>query len=629
MFTRVKDLETKLGELKEESESRVDLLNELVSEVGWDDPPRAAALSEEAFAISQKLGYTKGIGRGIFNRAIHAYYVGDFKQAIEYGDEALEIFNRIGDRQGQGDAISGYGFTSWGLGDYDKALHHVQKALQIFQEIDDKERQAWNLTSIGGIYENVGDYANSERYHRASLEIFKETRHQVGEGRALSGLGLVLHRQGDHERALECHTRALELHRESGSRTSESRALNDIGLIYQSQDHHEKALEYHTQALEIRQELGNKRAETTSLLNLGRVHNQMGLPEKALDHLKRALTLAQETGEKPKVYQAHEALSRSYELLGDTGRALEHHKAFHDTKEEVFNSESNTKLKNLEIRFEVERVEKETEIHRLKNIDLADALEQLKATQAQLVQSEKMAALGKLISGVAHEVNTPTGVINSSTDVSQRAVGKMMFELNRSESIDEARQNMQRYLSILRDNNQIASDASRRITKIVENLKKFARLDEAERQTDVDVRDGIESTLALISPQVEERIHIVKELDEVPKIECYPNELNQLFMTLLLNATEAIEDQGTIRIATSSDNGNVHIEIADTGRGISSERLDRVFDVGFSKQGSRMRMHAGLANCYAIVEKHQGEITVDSEVGKGTTFRTTLPLRLS
>ncbi len=629
MFTRIKELETKLAQLKEESESRVDLLNELVSEVGWDDPPRATTLSEEAFAISQRLGYTKGIGRGTFNRAIQAYYQGDFKQAIQYGDEAFEIFKRIGDRQGQGDAINGYGFTSWGLGDYDKALHHMQKALKIFREIGDKEREAWNLTSIGGIYENVGDFANSERYHRASLEIFRDVGYPVGEGRALSGLGLVLHRQGDHERALECHTRALELHRESGSRTSESRALNDIGLIYQSQEHREKALEVHTQALDIRRELGNKRAETTSLLNLGRLHNQMDLPERALDYLRRALNLARETGERPKVYQTHQALSRSYELMGDTGKALEHHKAFHDSMNEVFNAESNTKLKNLEIRFEVEQAEKEAEIHRLKNVELADALERLKATQAQLVQSEKMAALGKLISGVAHEVNTPTGVIMSSTDVSQRAVGKMIFELNRSKDLEEARQNVQRYLSILRDNNKTASDASRRITKIVENLKNFARLDEAERQHRVDIREGIESTLALISPQVGERIHIVKELDEVPEIECYPDQLNQLFMTLLLNATEAIEDQGTIRITTSTDNGNVQIEISDTGRGISAERLDHMFDVGFSKQGSRIRMHAGLANCYAIVEKHQGEITVDSEVGKGTTFRTTLPLRLS
>jgi signal transduction histidine kinase len=253
----------------------------------------------------------------------------------------------------------------------------------------------------------------------------------------------------------------------------------------------------------------------------------------------------------------------------------------------------------------------------------------LKATQAQLVQSEKMAALGKLVSGVAHEVNTPTGVINSSTDVSQRAVDKMIFELNRSENLEVARRNVERYLSILRDNNQTASDASRRITKIVNNLKNFARLDEAERQPGVDIREGIETTLALISPQVEDRIHIVKKLDEVPKIECYPDQLNQLFMTLLLNAMEAIEGEGTVRIATSKDNGNILIEISDTGRGLSPERLDRVFDVGFSKQGSRIRMHAGLANCYAIVQKHEGEITVDSEVGRGTTFRTTLPLRLS
>jgi signal transduction histidine kinase len=453
----------------------------------------------------------------------------------------------------------------------------------------------------------------------------------VGEGRALTGIGTVYQARGELDHALQCQSDALRLFKQTGNRTSESRALNDLGVIHQTQNELDQALECHTEALAIRRELGNKRAATTSLLNMGRLHNQLQKPQKSLDYLHQALSLAKETGEKPKVYQAHQALSEAYELAGDPERSLKHHKAFHQIKEEVFSSENNTKLKNLQIRFEVERAEKEAEIHRLKNIELAEALDRLKATQAELIQSEKMVALGKLTAGVAHEVNSPAGAINSSMDVSRRAIARIRDELNRNGTLEETRTNegLEHFLEILSDNNQTAASAGKRITKIVKSLKNFSRLDEAELQRAADVHEGIEDTLALITPRLEGRIVVMKQFADLPKIECYPNQLNQLFMTLLVNASESIENKGIITIATSADPECIHVDISDTGRGIPSERLGNIFEVGFSQKGSRMRMQAGLANCYAIVQKHRGDIRVESEVGKGTTFRTTLPTTLS
>jgi signal transduction histidine kinase len=238
-----------------------------------------------------------------------------------------------------------------------------------------------------------------------------------------------------------------------------------------------------------------------------------------------------------------------------------------------------------------------------------------------------MAALGKLIAGVAHEVNTPTGVINSSIDVSQRAIAKIVYEMSRTATAAEAGENreLQRYLAVLRDNNQNAREAANRIAKIVENLRSFARLDEAEFQPAIDIQEGLESTLGLIEPQLGDRIQVLKRFEDIPKIAGYPNQLNQHFMTLIVNAAEAIEEEGTVTISTSKNQNKVCIDISDTGRGIPPERLGHIFEVGFSQKGPRMRMHAGLANCYAIVQKHHGEITVESEIGKGTLFRTILP----
>jgi signal transduction histidine kinase len=465
-------------------------------------------------------------------------------------------------------------------------------------------------------------------FHKKSLSRFRKQKDKLGEGRALSGIGTVYQHQGKNTRALKYHTDSLKIFRETDHKMSVSRALNDIGAICQSQEKFDKALEYHQEALAIRRELGTKQAETTSLINLGRLYNQKGEPETALEYLKNALSLAQRQTAKPRIYQSHEALSHAYELLGDHEKALEHHKAFHRIKEQVFGDDNTTKLKNLQISFEVERAEKEAEIHRLRNIELAEALDRLKEAQGQLIQSEKVAALGHLVAGVVHEVNTPIGAINSSTNASQRAVEKIARAVEGSDNIEELRKNkdFKRALSILGVNHQTSAKAGERLAEIVGNLKRFTHLDEATFKL-VDVHEGIDSTLNLIAPQWEKRIQVIKKFGELPQIEGHPNELNQVFMTLLLNAGEAIENKGAIKITTSAENGHIHITTSDTGRGIPADSLDKIFEIGFSQKGTRIRMRAGLANSYAIVQQHNGDIRVESKVGKGTTFKISLPVR--
>ncbi len=143
----------------------------------------------------------------------------------------------------------------------------------------------------------------------------------------------------------------------------------------------------------------------------------------------------------------------------------------------------------------------------------------------------------------------------------------------------------------------------------------------------MDVNEGLRTTLELLSPQWGERVRVVENLGELPRIESYPGELNQAFMTLLMNAGEAIENDGTITVATRATNGEVRITTSDTGRGIPAERLESIFEIDFAQKGSQMRMRAGLANVRNVVSKHQGEIHVKSEPGKGTTFEIVLPVR--
>jgi signal transduction histidine kinase len=231
-----------------------------------------------------------------------------------------------------------------------------------------------------------------------------------------------------------------------------------------------------------------------------------------------------------------------------------------------------------------------------------------------------MSALGLLVAGVVHEINTPMGAIHSNNDIMTRAVGKIRRLLGPAPDKD-----ISRLLKILEEvcrNNETATD---RITNIVRSLKNFARLDEAERKK-VNIHEGIESTLTLIRHQLKNRIRVVKRFGDVPEIECFPNQLNQVFMNVLVNAAQAIRDHGEITVTTCREGDRVKISISDTGSGIAPEHLSKIFDPGFTTKGVGVGTGLGLAICYKIVQDHHGTIETESS-NQGTTFTMSLPLR--
>ena len=260
--------------------------------------------------------------------------------------------------------------------------------------------------------------------------------------------------------------------------------------------------------------------------------------------------------------------------------------------------------------------------------DLAQANKHLKETQTQLVQSEKMASLGLLVAGIAHEINTPIGAVNSMHDTLVRSTRKLK-EILKSEFSEQYRQsqNLQSILRIVDDANKVIESGTDRVTNIVRRLRSFARLDEAELKK-TDIHEGLEDTLTIIHHEIKHKSVVIKDYGDIPPIPCYPGPLNQVFLNLLINASQAIEDKGEIRIATYSDGNNVKIEIQDNGTGISPEHLKRIFDPGFTTKGVGVGTGLGLSICYQIIQDHRGAIKAESEFGKGTKFTITLPTNL-
>jgi PAS domain S-box-containing protein len=260
--------------------------------------------------------------------------------------------------------------------------------------------------------------------------------------------------------------------------------------------------------------------------------------------------------------------------------------------------------------------------------DLARANRELRDTQSQLVQSEKMASLGSLVAGIAHEINTPVGAIGSMHDTLVRALRKLEGTLNEEHpGIVDSSPSLQSALKLVQEANRVIESGTQRVTEIVRRLRSFARLDQAELKR-ADIHEGLEDTLALIHHELKHTIVVKREYGNIPPISCYPGRLNQVFLNLLNNARQAIRGKGEIGIRTFVREERVHIVVSDTGSGISPENLRKIFDPGFTTKGVGVGTGLGLSICYQIVRDHRGEIRVESEPGKGATFTVILPMDL-
>jgi signal transduction histidine kinase len=260
------------------------------------------------------------------------------------------------------------------------------------------------------------------------------------------------------------------------------------------------------------------------------------------------------------------------------------------------------------------------------NVSLEQKVEErtyeLKQTQARLAQSERMASLGKLAAGVAHEMNNPVGAVRGMASTVTSAVRKLRTQLSGGKADPD---DVQPVLDVIEDAGRVIDDGTRRITGVVDNLKSFARLDASELQR-ADINRELEGTLALLENVLSPGVTVRTDLAELPDVVCFPSNLNQVFLNILINADEAIDGGGTIVISTRDDSPRVRVSIADTGRGIAPDHVDKVFEPGFTTKGSGVGTGLGLAICYQIVRDHNGEIRMDSEPGVGTTVTIDLPV---
>lgn len=278
--------------------------------------------------------------------------------------------------------------------------------------------------------------------------------------------------------------------------------------------------------------------------------------------------------------------------------------------------------------------------------ELQKAYTQLKQSQTHLVQSEKMASLGQMVAGVAHEINTPLGYVKNNVEMTRDVVNQARELVQAYQDIvvmmmdgEENAEALQARLELVSELGQSLDDEMfeevtqlhtdsiygiDQISELVLNLKNFSRLDHAKTE-DVSLNQCVESALVIGKNAIKDKAKVVTRFDDVPPVACSPSQINQVFLNLVTNAAQAMEDRGAILIKSYYDDEFVHVSVHDNGKGMPKEVIDRIFDPFFTTKPVGEGTGLGLAICYQIVEQHGGKIRVASEVGKGTKFVVSLP----
>ncbi len=594
---------------------RIDALNALSWALRASGNLRAHELARKAHGESVACGYKLGQARSARTMAMTIREEDDLLTLFDLAHEAKELFDEVGDDYGRAGSRDFLASILEFTGDLTAALEYALDALVIAREIRDPVRQGYALSSIGGILTAAGDHETAVDRLKEALDLFEAVHDENGIRTICSRLSRVLRAAGRPDEALGYALRVRDSAVAAKDEWSYATALTVMAEIEDARSHPDTARGLYRAALaSLVHEKARSIAGSEILLSFGKFLIRQSDFETAETELQDALQRITGDGVSMLTEAAiRETLAELKERKGDLKATVMHLKEARRLREQVARNDAKNKRQQVEIRASMEAAKKDAEHHRLR-------FAELHAMQAKLVEAKKSAILGQLAAGTAHELNSPLGVLRSNAELSATTTERLLSLAPRE--APEAQQ----LARILESCRQTTDEAVERIGAIATSFKRFSQLDQAERRS-FDVREGLESALALLRPSVPPGVTIERRLDEVPTILGWPRELNHAFMTVLQNAVQAIEDSGRVTVETATTDREVIVRIRDDGRGMSSDEVGHLFDVSWSKEGARTQMRLGLSAAYATMTKHGGDLEAQSTVKKGTviTFRFPIP----
>ena len=535
------------------------------------------------------------------------------------------------------------------MGNYQRGLELGHEAVDRMQAVAPSEWQGWPHYILGDSYRMAGNLQRAREHYAQSLDIFVSAEAETGVTRALIGLGTTCRELGSLEESEIYFNRALERAENHQEPFSTARTLSELAYVRQLNEDFAEALSLYNRSLEIRRERCGDLMTATCLIDLGKLLVSLGQPEEAVARLSEALAFSIDSEHKVRTYSAHEGLAEAYAALGDLENALLHLKEYQRIRDEVTSADAATRLKNLEASLDAAAKEKQAELvmeHneelRSKNAELARLLKELQDTQEMLIQSEKMASLGQLTAGIAHEIRNPLNFVNNFSALTKDLADELdeAIRSHPDETVGALEDDLLELVGDITANSERILDHGRRAGQIVTSMLVHSR-QSGGKKTEVDVNSFVATCVDLAHHgflAIHEDFEVDVERfpgDKVGSFNVIEEELARVITNILGNAFYAVHEHAQsagggfrprISVRTLRSDGSIELRISDNGPGIDDERKKKVFEPFYTTKPTGVGTGLGLSQSYEIVvERHGGRLSVVDTAGGGATFVVSVP----
>jgi signal transduction histidine kinase len=675
---------------------KIDKLNQEAWDVRVYNSPKSFQLSQESVKLARSINYKKGLAHGtqslgfcyvrrsenqealplleeslalfeslddIIGQSCAYEYMtiiqrgwGKFGRSLELGFKALELIERTTCRENQSTILYQIGVTYKHLGNFEKALEYQYKSLSIHREMDNKLFQSYPINIIGSIYFENGDFPRALEYYREGLAGRQESNDQWGEAGSLDNIGFTYFKLKDYEQAIEYCTKSLSISKITGDKRGQANAMLHLAEVYKETDDKAQAVALSNQSMQLRKESGDKRGETEILLFLANLNAEQSTEENdyVLQCLTASLIIAEELKALDLLSKAHSQLFSFHKKKGNYEKAMEHLELHSKLEKELHRNTVNQKIENLEITHKAEEAKKESDAIKKRNDELTklnseiekqkekleQTLKELKATQSQLIQSEKMASLGELTAGIAHEIQNPLNFVNNFSEVNKELLVELKDEIKKG-NLDEVNAIANDVIS----NEEKINHHGKRADAIVKGMLQHSRTSSGQKEpTDINALADEYLRLAYHGLRAKDKLFnatLKTDFDEsIGNINIIPQDIGRVILNIFTNAFYAVNKkkneagenyEPTVTVKTSkippSGGGGTEIQVTDNGNGIPAQLIDKIFQPFFTTKPTGEGTGLGLSLSYDIITKgHNGELKVDTQESEGTTFTIYLPI---
>jgi len=638
---------------------------------------------EEAILLGNKINYKKGLANAYKAKGIAYTVQSKLADAFLPFQESLKAFREIGDKTGEANILSNLGSIYYMLGNSSKALELHFQSLKISEEVDNKLRIGTSLNNIGTVYsKNKNTINEALTFFKKSLEVFQGIKQETEIAIAAMNIGEVYFLESNYDSATYFHQMALDL---CDGTIDATFPLTQLGEINAELGNFDKAIDFHRRALQISESLDAKFELTQSLIGFAKTQRKQEDLKGAIISLEKAKLLAIEVEAKNELVDVYQNLAESQALLGRYKAAYENEINAKSIKEIIAKTSTEQMIQQLQFEFELDKKEAEIELLQ-KDTELKDAAvfnqriiifaslgglimfliisislfrnnlskqkanrllekqkeeirtqreivesayDKLKSTQAQLIQSEKMASLGELTAGIAHEILNPLNFVNNFSEVSRELVDEMNEELEKG-GIEEAKE----IGGDLKQNLSKINLHGKRADSIVKGMLEHSRASKGEKNpTDLNVLADEFVRLSFHGLRAKDKnfntdYKLVLDPD-LPKVNVVASDIGRVILNLVNNAFYAVDERAQsgapdykpeVIVSSRKTEDGVEISVKDNGNGIPDNIKDKIFNPFFTTKPTGSGTGLGLSLSYDIVKAHGGELKVISEEGIGTEF---------